>query len=292
MNLKMHPKAILLTLLVVIIWGSNFIFIKIGVSELQPLALLSLRFLLAGLIFLPFMKWPGLKKALTISSIGVLMGLLHQGFLYAGLTYVPAGMMSILLQSQVILVTLIGWIFLKEDIGWRTWVGIALGICGIIILVGGDNLNGSITGIIYGLLSAFFIAVTYIIMKRLDKVNPFTYIALIHLPVAPIIFASSIILEGTEWITNINELNWNVIGVVLIYQAVILSFSHIIWQKLLVRYPVSEIVPWTLLLPLFAVAIAAPILEEPITLSIISGGILTILGVGIITFRKIQKHEI
>lgn len=292
MNLNMHPKAILLTLLVIIIWGSNFIFIKIGVNELQPLALLSLRFLLAGLIFIPFMKWPGLKKALTISSVGLLMGLLHQGFLYAGLTYVPAGMMSILLQSQVILVTLIGWIFLKEKIGWRTWLGIALGIIGIVILVGGDDLTGSITGIIYGLLSAFFIAVTYIVMKKLDNVNPFTYIALIHLPVAPIIFVFSVILEGTEWITNPNEFNWHVIAIVIIYQSIVLSFSHIIWQKLLVKYPVSEIVPWTLLLPLFAVAIAAPILGEPITISIILGGILTILGVGIITFRKIQKHEL
>ena len=66
------------------------------------------------------------KKALLISSIGVLMGLLHQGFLYAGLVSVPAGMMSILLQSQVIIVTLIGWLFLKETIGWRTWAGIGL----------------------------------------------------------------------------------------------------------------------------------------------------------------------
>ena len=286
----MNLKTISLTLLVVIIWSSNFIFIKLGVNEISPLMLLTLRFALAGIIFLPFMKWPGLKKALAISSIGILMGLLHQGFLYAGLTTLPAGMMSILLQSQVIMVTLIGWLFLKENIGWRTWAGISLGIVGIIMLVGGIDLTSSLTGIIYGLLSAFFIAITYIVMKRLETVNSFTYITLIHLPSVPIIFASSILLEGTEWMNNINDLNWNIIGTVVLYQAIVLSFSHIIWQKLLVRHPVSQIVPWTLLLPLFAVAIAAPILKEPITLSIIGGGILTVLGVGIITFRKIQKN--
>lgn len=288
----MHIKAVILTLLVVIIWSSNFIFIKLGVNEISPLMLLTLRFLLAGLIFLPFMKWPGMKKALAISSIGILMGLLHQGFLYAGLTTLPAGMMSILLQSQVIMVTIIGWLFLKESIGWRTWTGIALGIIGIIMLVGGIDLTSSLTGIVYGLLSAFFIAITYIVMKRLDTVNGATYITLIHLPSAPLIFSASIALEGTDWISNMNALNWDIISIVIVYQAIVLSISHIIWQKLLVQYPVTEIVPWTLLLPLFAVGIAVPILGEPITTSIIVGGMLTVLGVGIITFRKLKKKTV
>lgn len=287
----MHIKAILLTLLIILIWSSNFIFIKVGVSEINPLVLLSLRFTVAGLVFLPFMKWPGWHKAGIIASVGLLMGLLHQGFLYVGLMSTPAGLMSILLQLNVIIATLIGWLFFKETIGWRTWTGILVGMIGIIVLVGSTNLNGNMEGYTYGLISAFFIALAYIAMKKVGTVHPPTYIALLHLPIAPFIFLSSVVIEGTAWMENIPNLNWTSISIVVLYQAIVLSFSHILWQKLIVRYPVSQIVPWTLLIPVFAVAIAVLVLGEVLTLSIFLGGFLTVAGVGIITFRRIQKKQ-
>ncbi len=284
-------QATFLALGVIIIWGSNFVAIKIGVGEIPPLMLLTLRFLAAGLIFLPFSQWPGLRKAMMIASIGLLMGLLHQGFLYVGLITMPAGLMSVLLQSQIIIVTLIGWLFLKEDIGWRTWTGIAIGISGIIVLVGGPNLSGPIEGYIYGFLSALFIALTYIVMKKIDVVHPSTYIAYLHLPITPFIFLSSLLIDGTGWMTTYDILNWPVISAVVLYQAVILSGSHIVWQKLMVRYPVNQIVPWTLLIPVFGIAAGVLFLDEALTLSLFLGGALTILGIAIITFRKIQKNQ-
>lgn len=285
----MTKKSALLTLLVILIWASNFIAIKIGVSEMEPIALLSLRFLLAGLIFIPFMKWPGWKVAGSIIFTGILMGPLHQGFLFVSLTEMPSGLVSILLQSNVILITLFGWLFLKEDIRWRTWVGICVGLSGIIILVGIPSEATTPIGYFYALMATIFIALNYIFVKRLGKVHPPTYIALMYLPVAPIIMLSSLVIEGTEWMDSIGQLNWSVIAPIIIYQAVILSYSHMIWQKLLADHPMSEIVPWTLLIPVAAVAMAVVILGEELTHAMIFGGTLTIIGVGIVTFRRIEK---
>lgn len=287
----MNFKSILLTLLVILIWGSNFVVIKIGVTEIEPLIVLGLRFFFAGLIFLPFMKWPGWKQANMIMLVGLLMGPLHQGFLYVALETMPSGLMSIILQSNIIMVTLIGWLFLKEKIGWRTWGGIFLGLLGVVILVSGQGLSGNAVGFSYAFISAFFIALTYIAMKKVDTVHAPTYIVLMSLPVSPLIFFSSFLLDGVSWMETAQSLNWNIIGTVVLYQAIILSASHMIWQRLLAQHPVSQVVPWTLLIPVAAMATAMLFLNETLTAPILVGGSLTILGVAITTFRRLKRKE-
>ena len=74
-------KSTLIALIIIIIWASNFMVIKTGGEAFEPLMLLATRFFIAGLIFLPFVKWPGLYKAAQIAFIGLLLGLLHQGTL-------------------------------------------------------------------------------------------------------------------------------------------------------------------------------------------------------------------
>lgn len=288
----MHFKAMLLALLVTAIWGCNFVSIKFGVMEMPALAILGLRYGITGLLFIPFMKWPGLKQAAMITSVGILIGLLHQGLLYLGLAVMPSGLMSILMQSVVIFSTLIGWLVFKETIGWRTWTGIAIGILGVSVLIGvPQDLSLPVLGFVFAISSAVFSALGNVMIKKVGSVHPLTYIALMNLPISPFIMLSSMAIEGTEWMENAANLNWTILGCVLFYQSVIVAFSHIIWQRLMSTYAMSEVVPWTLLIPVFGVASAALLLHEPITATIVIGGGLTIAGVGIITVRKIQKKQ-
>ncbi len=285
----MDKKAIALCLLVVAIWGANVVMIRAGVQEMEPLTLLAIRFTLTALVFAPFIQWPGREQATLIFQIGILMGVLHQGFLYGGLAYVDAGTMSILLQAQVIIITLIGWLFLKETIRWRTWTGISLGIAGIVVLLGGPTLTAEGTlGFIYGILSAFFIAVCYVRMKSLKNVKPLTFLALMNmsscLPMLVISYAAS----PQSW-SGLIDHNWTLLGSILAIQVVFLSMTHVFWQKLLADHPVSQVAPWTLLMPVFGVVFAYFLLGEPITGPMVLGGLLTVAGVGIITVRRIQK---
>ena len=288
----MNFKSTLLALLVILVWGSNFVVIKIGVSELEPLIVLGLRFFCAGLIFLPFMKWPGWKQARMIMLVGLLMGPLHQGLLYVALETMPAGLISIIMKSNVLMVTLMGWLFLKEKIGWRTWTGIFVGLVGVFVLVSGEDMTANPIGLIYTFASAFFIALTYIAMKKVDTVHAPTYIVLMSLPVSPLIFLTSWAVNGTTWVETAPSLNWDIIMSVVLYQAIILSISHMIWQRLMAQHPVSKVIPWTLLIPAVAVATAVIFLGEEITTPIIIGGSLTILGVAITTFRRLKRAEV
>jgi O-acetylserine/cysteine efflux transporter len=288
----MTLKFVLLTLLVIVIWSSNFIAIKVGVESIAPLVLLTMRFTLAGLLFIPFIKWPGWQQARMIILVGILMGPLHQALLYVGLTHLPAGLTSILMQSSVIITTIIGWLFLKESVGWRTWLGVLIGVMGVAILIGLPEEAQSETGIIIILISAFMVALAYVAQKKVGHVHPPTYIALMFLPSAPLIALSSLLIEGTGWANNIAAFDWVTIATVVVYQAVILSLSHMVWQHLVVKLPMSQLVPWTLLIPVFAVAFAVLLLGESLTINIVLGGFITIVGVGIVTVRRVKKKQI
>lgn len=284
----MPVKASLLALLVVAIWGANVVAIRAGVLEMAPLTFLSLRFSLTALAFLPFIRWPGKKMALTIMQVGVLMGVLHHGLLYAGLPLIDAGTMSIILQMQVVFTALLGWLFLSETIGWRTWTGIALGIAGIAVLLGGPTLEGEVMGFVYGLVSTFFIALCYIRMKALRGVHPLTFIAGMNLSSALPMLLISYGVNPQSW-HIMADYDWTLLGGILAIQVTVLAGTHIIWQKLLADNPVSMVAPWTLLMPVFGIGFGAVLLGESITWPMIIGGLLTIAGVGIITLRRIQK---
>lgn len=282
-------KAALLALFVVIIWGANIVAIRAGVLELEPLTLLALRFSLTALVFLPFARWPGAKQAFIILQVGFLMGVLHQGFLYPGLALLDAGTMSIILQTQVIFVTLLGWLFLGETIRWRTWTGVILGLSGVGVLVGGPSLQIDPVGLTYALLSSVFIALCYVRMKALRNIHPVTFIAGMNLSSALPMLAISYVAAPQSW-HGLPDHDWTMLGWILVFQVFVISLTHMVWQKLLADNPVSQVVPWTLLSPVFGVGFAAIFLGDPITLPIILGGLLTIAGVGIITVRRIQKQ--
>ena len=282
-------KAIFLALFVIVVWGANIVAIRAGVLEMEPLTLLAIRFSLTALLFLPFARWPGAKQAFNIFQVGLLMGVLHQGFLYPGLALLDAGTMSIILQTQVIFVTLLGWMFLGETIRWRTWTGIGLGVAGVAVLLGGPSLQGSVTGFVYALLSSIFIALCYVRMKALQNIHPVTFIAGMNVSSAIPMLAISYIAAPDSW-HALPDHDWTMLGWILAFQVFIISLTHMVWQKLLADNPVSQVVPWTLLSPVFGVGFAALFLGDPITLPIVLGGLLTLAGVGIITVRRIQKQ--
>ncbi len=288
----MAAKSFLLALFVVFIWGVNFVVIKIGVGHIPPIALLAIRYFFSGLIFLPFLKWSEWTKAKWCILQGIFLGVLHQGTLFYALTSMPAGLISIILQGGIILVTIMGAFIFKEHIGWRTYVGIATGLLGIAILIGIPTEGTTALGFAIALASTFFVSFTYIIMKKIGTINPATYIVLMSLPVSPIIIAMSFFMEGTDWISKEIDYDWVIIGFVIFFEVFVLSLSHMIWQNLMVKEPISKMVPLTLLIPVFGLLASVLVFQEIVTLTTLLGGGLTILGVGIITFRRMKNANL
>lgn len=270
------------------IWGGNIVAIKIGVTELAPTILLVLRFTLTALVFLPFMKWPGRKQFWQLAEIALFMSVLHQGFLFFAAKFIDASTVAILLQSQIMFATLLGWLMLKETIRWKTATGLGIGFFGLLLTLGGPDLNQNPAGFVLVLLSTLVLAHSYIRLRQLKTVHPATFIALTNGLAVPFVVMASLFSPYADWLA-LGEADWTKMSGVLVYQVLIVSVSHIVWQVLLSRNPVAVVTSFVLLMPVVAIILSALILKETLHSSLVWGGGLTLLGVAIIMLRKIQK---
>lgn len=282
----MPLTACLLALLSVFTWGMNFVIIKMAVTEMSALGFLSLRFLATAIIFLPFIQALNRQTIINLLIIGLLIGLCHQGLMFAGLQFTEAGTMSILLQTQVLMSCFIGWLFLKEKMTMAAWAGLFTGLIGVTILLGGIDLSTGLRGVVYGLLSALFLAIAFIRMKQLQTIHPASFIGYFNCLAFPFILALAIMIDGTVWIVTLPQMNWVILGPALAFQVFILSLSQIIWQRLLARYPVSKVMAWFLLMPVIGVLSGAALMQEALTWPIVAGGLMTVAGVGLVALTR------
>lgn len=287
----MPLRDILLALLVILIWGGNIVAIKMGVMELPPMVVITLRFAVTGLIFLPFMRWPGRAKFWKLCEIALYMSVLHQGLLFIAMDMLPASSMSILLQSQILFATLLGFFMLGEKIGWRTATGLAIGFAGLLLTLGTPDIAQSPQGFIITMCSAIALAFSYIRMRQIRDVHAPTFLGIMNLAAIPFVAAASFIPHPAGGWEKITGADWVVVGGVLAYQAALVSLSHSLWQSLLARNEVAKVTCFILLMPVVAIILSAIILNEAIHPVLILGGAMTLLGVGIVTLRKARKQQ-
>src|ERR1700738_706816 len=81
----MSAIQIVCAVAVPLLWGYQFVAIKVGVTEFPPLFFLALRFLAIALLLVPFVKRPARRQAGPIAAISLFLGGLNFGLFYVGL---------------------------------------------------------------------------------------------------------------------------------------------------------------------------------------------------------------
>jgi O-acetylserine/cysteine efflux transporter len=102
---------------------------------------------------------------------------------------------------------------------------------------------------------------------------------------APQLLIASWLIEGPQW-AHVPDVSWIGWGALLFQAVVIAIFTYWIWYNMMRRYPVNQVMPFTLLLPMIGVAAGALMRGEDITWQMIVGGLATVAGVGIIVLRR------
>lgn len=131
-----------------IIWGSTYFVIRIGVQSWPPFLMAGTRFLSAGLLLTTFLlitghKLPPLRPMLNAALIGVLLLAVGNGFVtVAEHQDVPSGIAAVVV-ATVPLFTLCFSHFFGIKTRKLEWMGIAIGLAGIILLNSGGNLSGN-----------------------------------------------------------------------------------------------------------------------------------------------------
>ncbi len=282
-------RDIALGLFVISVWAANTIAIKFVTFEVPPFTGLAIRLIIGSIIFAPFLRWPGRKKFWLIFQIIMLLAVIHWGSLIWSIDKLDASMASILMQTQVIFAAILGVIFFKEKIGWRTTSGIFIGIIGVAILVGLPQNPPAINGVLGMIFSMLAIAFAYARMKGLHDIAPTNYIAHMHILSSIPVLCLALIFEKPLDI-QVSNINYTTLIPALIFQVLIVSTAHMIWQRLINRNAMSALPNLTLLIPIIGVVLAMLLLNETVTPTMIFGGLLTTAGVGIVMIRRQKKH--
>lgn len=284
-------RDLLLTLFVILIWGGHFAVIKAGVTTVDPLIALAIRFGVTVIVFLPFMRWPGKAVFWKLAEIGILMSVLHLGSLFIAMRTLDSASVAVLMQSQTIFTVILGRIFLGEWFGWRTMLGLAVSATGVVVMLGVPDVANHPGSFVTLMVSALILSFSYIRMRQLPKVEPMTFIAVINTVAFPFIFAASFFTGGIEGWKAVEHANWWSLGGVLAYQVILISLTHIIWQRLLSRNEVARVTSMTLLVPLVAITISIGLLGLQPTLPLFIGAGLILAGVGFVVLRRVQLHR-
>ncbi|AMD01374.1 DMT family transporter [Halomonas chromatireducens] len=278
----MPLRDLLLGLVIVTIWALNIIVIKLGVAELPPLLLTTLRFILVASLLVPF--HPVARHQLPfLLLLSVTFGTLHFALLFIGLGQAEAGTGALLVQMGTPFATLLAVIFLGERLSAKRIVGLALSFGGVMILAGGPSLPSPLPMALL-LLSALGWAISQLLIKKGPNIAPMALAGWVALFAIPQVGLGSWWFESgqMEAISQAGLFGW---GAVL-YTAVMSSIvAYGLWYGLLRRHAVSRLAPLSLLVPAGAVVLGIVLLGEQLNAHIAIGGAMVIAGVALIVIR-------
>lgn len=285
----MQPRHVLLALLVALLWGANFVVIRLGLDSFPPLLLAALRFVLAALpaLFLPRpdISW-GRMLALGLAWFVGQFSLLFLGMAVG----MPPGVASVVLQSQAFITILLAALLLGERPRRAQGLGTLVALGGLTLIgatagTGGVNLAG------FGMLVAAALcwAVGNILMRGAGKADMLPLIAWLSLiPPVPL-FALSFAFEGPEAIIRaLTHLNWTGVGSV-VYLTVFATFiGYGGWGALLKRYPAGTVAPFSLLIPVFGAACSWLVLGETFGPRRLAGMALILAGLSVVVLPDLR----
>ena len=268
---------ILLTALAAI-WGSAFMFIKISAVDFGPILLVTLRLLIAGLVFMPFLlrkKKRSLFRAYlpAILIIAIVSNAIpFTMFAYASLG-ATSNMLGILNGTTAFLTTIIAYFWLKEAVTSKQIIGLLLGFVGVLILVnpsnGSTTLIASMCAMIGSLCYAFNAAYLQKYHSNSDKIVLIGWSMLFGgffmIPLASFNLPNSI--------PDTNSI------LALFWLAVISTgLGYLAYVRLIDRIGAVKTVTLTYLLPVFSIIWGAIFLKEQITFFILGGFIFVMMG--------------
>lgn len=281
----MQGRDILTGLIVVIIWGINFIAIKVGLRDVPPLLLGTLRFtavLFPAIFFLP--RPPVAWRWLI--ALGLTINVGQFACLFIGIKLgMPAGLASLVLQAQAFFTSVIAVRVLKENLHWNNLVGLALAAGGMSVIGFQQGAGMTAAGFWLTLGAALCWGIGNIIMRRITQdVPPFSMVSLSvwsgAVAVIPLAVLSWFLEGPPEW----QALTWST-AVSLIYLAYISTLiGYGLWGQLMSRHPAAVVSPFALLVPVIGMSSSALLLGETISFWQAVGAILVMAGLVVHVF--------
>jgi len=260
--IKQHSNTIAWAIITCLLWSTAYPFIKIGLQYSTPLHFAGSRFIIAGLMILPFTLRPGeyirmlkANKSLVI-WVTLLQTLINYTLFYIGMERVPGAIGAVIVGSQPFVTAIVSRILIRDERFTRAKVvTIILGLAGIVLVSAGrQGFNFSVPAELAGIAMIFIANIStatsnVLISKNGKNMNPLVLSSFSLLIGGLIIFLFSFAVEDVPSKPDFPLNYW----LVLIWLAFMSAFTFSKWYVLLKRpeVKVSELNLWKFIIPVF-----------------------------------------
>lgn len=294
MNKNTSIKAFTALFLLTLIWGYNWVVMKLAVQYASPFQFAALRTFLGAImifLFIMFTKKPlALKEFPTMLLLGILQTCGFTGLLIWALVEGGAGKTAVLAYTMPFWVMLFAWPILGEKVqGWQ-WLAVVFALFGVVLIFDPLHIKSDAFSMFLALCSGVSWAISAIVSKKLhqrapelDLLNTTAWQTLLgSIPI--IVLALYLPAPPIRWTQTFT--------LTLIYSMFLSgSLAWVLWAYALQRLPAGSASMATMLAPIIGVLSAwLQLGEVPNTVELI-GMIFVILALVIISVTTIRKHQ-
>lgn len=276
------------------LWSTGFIGAKYGLPFAEPFTLLLIRMLLtlvllAGLAWIMKTRWPGWRGAGHLAVTGMLVhGFYLGGVYYAIQDGMASGIVSLIVGLQPLVTAAAAVVFLKESVSRRQWIGLALGLAGVALVllekfgVSGSDSMYSPWSLLWAVFALAGISIGTVYQKRYGTNADLVAGSLIQFSAAAALFAVGAFALETrevEWSLQLQlSMAWLVVG---------LSIGAVLLLMWLIRQgAASQVASLFYLVPPVTALEAFLLFDERLGALAITGGLTAIVGVALVVTQK------
>lgn len=271
-------------LLVVVIWGLNFVVIDRGLKTLPPLLFVTLRYVFTVFPAIFFVPRPGARwywlvgigLSMNVGQFGLLFVAIHRG--------VPAGLASLVIQCQAVFTLIFAAAVLRETPRATQLAGTLLAFMGILVIALGHAAGTPIAPLLLVVAAGACWGVGNIFTRQAKARSAFGLIVWAGL-VAPLpLLALSFWLEGPRADLGAIQHLFPLGALALAYVVVAATiFGFGTWSALLRKYPAPIVAPFSLLVPVTGILSAWILLKERPSVGELAGGVVAMVGLALVT---------
>jgi len=295
MNIKRETILILFAFFAIyVIWGSTYLLNKIAVTEIPPLFLSSIRFIIAGILIFIIAKLLKLplkltKKQLLNNTIAGFLFLVYgNGVFVWALKYVDTGFAALEASLLPLVVLLLMRILHGKKIKKMSLIGVGFGIAGIYLLISQQEIvanEGSVLGVVMILTCIVSWAFASVFVSKADLHKSYFVNSAYQMLIAGILLSITSLIVGENWsLPNTWSSNVQLSMVLLVIFGSIVAFTA--FNFLLKTVSPEKVATSSYVNPVIAVLLGWYVLDEQISAQTIIAAALLLTGVYFINSKK------
>ena len=294
----MRARFAIETALALFVFASAYPLIRIGLSEIPPLTLGAVRFVLACVVMLPLAmmhhpatSWKVSRRDLVaITCLAVAQIVIPNALQNIGMEYTTASVSSVLQSTTPVFTLLLSIVVLKEHLAIKDLVGMILALSGVTLLSTGGDLTSLGSIVFVGNVLQVGVAASYAVSGILGKGllnqhRPILVVSACFVIGAVVLTFLSALFERSLWPASLSA---SVLVAVLL-----LSFMYcaalVCWYDVLQQTPAFKLYVLLFTMPVLAVVISVVTLGETFTLMDVLFSALTVCGVALTQLRRLER---